>query len=112
MPGFKDPQLPTLEWFHENTLIIRGTSATLDKVPITIDTDGSKGYSAADGGFYTFKGKLTGTPDRLILHLKLVDSCYVMRRADGSDIDRTYSGRAEGGGTLTVEGVRYDLKKK
>jgi len=111
MPGYTDPVNPKAKWYHENRLAICGNSVTIEKVPITIE-DGKKCYSASDGGFYTFKGTIESTNDQLLLRLKLVDSCYVMRKADGSDVNRIYSGRINQDGSLEINKVHYDVKKK
>jgi hypothetical protein len=81
-PSHRDvtPDDITDRWYHENRLTIRGDSVFLERVPVVVDKDGEKGYSASDGGFYSYQGRIRQYPDSLVAHLRLVNSDYVLAR--------------------------------
>jgi hypothetical protein len=70
------PDEPKARWFHENTLVIRGDTVTLNKSPVWFK-DGEKFFSASDGGFYTYRGTLSFVDGQWRVTLLLTDSDYV-----------------------------------
>jgi hypothetical protein len=54
----KDVTKANAKWYHENVLLFRDDSVFLQQSPITI-LKGRKSYSASDGGFYSYVGKVT-----------------------------------------------------
>jgi len=70
------PDEKDTEWFHENTLVIRGKEAVLDLVPLSI-SHGVKSYSASDGGFLTFRGRFFEKDGNTLVALRLFQSDYV-----------------------------------
>ena len=81
MANLRDPLKPKARWFHENTLTISGADVTLNKVP-AFTNKGEKGYSASDGGFYTYRGTLNLTDGQWYIELLLTESDYVGFRID------------------------------
>lgn len=101
------------QWFHENTLTIKGNKVTLKKVPIIIKK-GEKEYSASDGGFYTYKGNIVFSKGKRILILVLVNSDYVPVRVDeGNDRHKPEQLKIDikKDGSLFIAGVLYKKKK-
>lgn len=76
------PADTTDRWFHENTLTFRADSVFIDKVPVSIGkymSKDSKRYSASDGGFYTYRGKIRRLPSgQLSVRALLVGHDYVL----------------------------------
>ncbi|WP_345117776.1 hypothetical protein [Hymenobacter algoricola] len=128
------PDDTTDRWYHENRLLIRGDSAFLEKMPVVIK-DGEKGYSASDGGFYTYKGRINAYPDSLVTRFRLVNHDYMLTRfrylrppgkdstlslgemvargiaeVDSSRFKVSYQLTTSPGG-LSMDGVTYELKK-
>ena len=68
---------PKAKWFHENRLLIRNDDAILDKVPVVV-SHGKKGYSASDGGFFTYRGRFSKKDDQIFVALRLCQSDYVL----------------------------------
>jgi hypothetical protein len=76
MPGYHDPDTPKDRWFYQNTLTIKGSNATLNKIPVSY-YKGRKSYSASDGGFYTYRGTVSFADGKWHIVFLLVDSDYV-----------------------------------
>ena len=79
---------PKWKWYRLNVLKIRGDSVFLDQIPISIYKKDTT-YSAADGGFYYYQGKiskLTDTTFSINLIEIFCDYCGtpVEKQADGS----------------------------
>lgn len=104
-------------WFHENRLLIRSDEAILDMVPITI-RHAQRGYSASDGGFFTYRAKFSREQARPVVALRLVQADYaliVVRNPDGSKYDayseiKTYAVTFSAG-VIKINGVRYKRTK-
>lgn len=71
------PDDTTDQWYHENTLTIRGDSVFLQGVPVAIK-DGQKSYSASDGGFYEFKGIISRNGDSTVANLLMTNHDYIL----------------------------------
>ena len=88
MLGFKrkhvDPEDPKARWFHENRLLIRNDDAILDKVPVVV-SHGKKGYSASDGGFFTYRARFSRKDGQIFVALRLCQSDYLVFPADKHD---------------------------
>jgi hypothetical protein len=104
-----DPEEPEVKWFYENKLIIRGNEAILDKVPVYF-RDGKKTYSAADGGFVTFRGRFLTKDGKALVSLRIFESDYIVFPIGPSSCEpysrvkvlpvKTNHGRIEIGGVL------------
>jgi hypothetical protein len=81
---YVDPEDPSAKWFHENRLLIRKDDAILDKVPVVVGR-GKKGYSASDGGFFTYRGRFSKKDGQIFVALRLCQSDYVIFPADKHD---------------------------
>ena len=68
---------PHASWFHENTLIVRGAEVILDMQPVVFHS-GKKTYSASDGGFLTYRGRLFYKSGQLFVSLRLFQSDYIV----------------------------------
>ncbi len=68
---------PKEVWFHEVQVVIKGSKITVDKIPVTFDSLGGKGYSGSDGGFWTYKGTLLKLGDCFAAKTRLVAFDYV-----------------------------------
>ena len=105
---YVDPGDPKAKWFHENRLLIRNDDAILDKVPVVV-SHGKKGYSASDGGFFTYRGRFSKKDGQIFVALRLCQSDYVLFPADKHDqyteiktyLVKVISGRLE------FDGVTY-----
>ena len=71
-----DPEEPDVKWFYENTLIIRENEAILDKTPVYFQK-GKKAYSAADGGFMTYRGRFFIKDGKTFVSLRIFKSDYI-----------------------------------
>ncbi|MCC2546929.1 hypothetical protein LJY25_10775 [Hymenobacter sp. BT175] len=95
------PEDTTDRWYHENRLTIRSDSVFLEKLPVVIKNH-QKGYSASDGGFYTYRGRISAYPDSLVARLRLVNQDYMLvnfrfLRPPGKDSTRSLAELVERG---------------
>jgi hypothetical protein len=69
------------EWYHECSLTIKGDSVWFEKNPISIK-NGHKFYSASDGAFYYYSGKLTNYKGKTFINLilKNCDYCPILTK--------------------------------
>ena len=67
----------TDRWCHENTVIVKADSIFLKSVPVVFYKNKPKAYSASDGGFYYYKGKLYRRGSQIIAKLLLTSHDYV-----------------------------------
>lgn len=107
------PEDPFTDWYHESTLFIRNNEVVIDKQPVTF-RKGKKTYSASDGGFLTFRGRIFFREHRRYVALRLVDSDYVMFRIGPGECE-PYSKidvfpMRISGKEIEVHGVRYKPK--
>src|ERR1039458_2603915 len=68
---------PHARWFHENTLVVRGTEVILDMNPVVFH-NGKKEYSASDGGFLAYRGRLIYKNGQLLVSLRIFESDYIV----------------------------------
>jgi len=101
---------PGTAWFHQNTLVIKGGHATLDKIPVWTKA-GKLVYSASDGGFYTYQGTVESIAGHCILHLKLTASDYVPVATRDRNASKELEVALNADGSLLIEGIRYRRKK-
>jgi len=102
------PEDPEAAWFHGNALLIRNDEAILDKVPIVIRR-GTKGYSASDGGFMTYRARFTMIDGRSVVALRLCQSDYLVFPVNKHDQYmeiKTYPVKVVPGG-IEIDGVPY-----
>jgi len=72
----QSPEQPDALWYYENTIVMRNGELILDKAPIWIQNE-KKGYSAADGGFISYRGRLLTKKGRLYVGLRPYASDYI-----------------------------------
>jgi len=63
-------------WYHENTMFIRNNELIYHLDPVTI-RNGVKSYSASDGGFMTYRGRIFTWRDGTYIALRLIDSDFI-----------------------------------
>jgi hypothetical protein len=97
-----DPSDPRAHWFHKCTLTIKGTNATLSKIPVFIK-EGAMSYSASDGGFLEYRGAAAFEGDHSTLYLALTASDYVQGAMATRMINVVYNEN----GSLQVGGQLY-----
>ena len=61
MPNLRDPVQPGAHRFHQNTLTIRGTHATLNKIPVAINA-GKMSYPKCGNGVSRKGAKQSNIP--------------------------------------------------
>src|SRR4051794_16141805 len=69
LPFRVDPAKPKWKWFHLSYLKIKGDSVFLDQSPVSIYKKDTS-FSASDGGFYYYSGKLFKVDTTLTINLK------------------------------------------
>jgi hypothetical protein len=100
------PEDPEEKWFYQDQLKFKGDSATLFQSPITIK-NGDTAYSASDGGFLFFKGKVESKDSFVHIVLTEVWTDYlgdIKIRNPGGNYKRVYRKRILDG-RLTEEGL-------
>lgn len=108
-PGFK--------WYHENKILIKGDNIFMDQNPLSIATeDQKKYYSASDGGFYYYSGKITKKDKLYYFDLTQLYCDYcpeeVVKQPDGSykkvekEIKKQLTGKIVDG-KLVIDGNTY-----
>jgi hypothetical protein len=105
------PEDPQVEWFHQNTLLVKDNEAILDKVPISIKQR-KKSYSASDGGFLTYRARFFEKDNQMFVGLRLIRCDYVLLPL-GHDPYReikTYPVKFLPG-YVEIDGVQYKRKK-
>jgi hypothetical protein len=96
---------PSQKWYHQIMLTLEGTKAKLDAVPIYFE-NGKKFWSASDGGFWVFEGRMSAKGEKFILDMKLTNSDY--SRIEKTE--RQWDLVVNPDGTLTVDKVVYKRK--
>ena len=101
------PEDKDTQWFHENTLVVRGNQAILDMVPVEF-RHGKKAYSASEGGFMTYRGSLLVRNGRVFMALRMFESDYI-EFAEG---EAKYKEIKEylvkhSAGRIEIDGVQY-----
>lgn len=81
---YVDPEDREARWFHENRLLVRNDEAILDKVTVVF-SHGKMGYSASDGGFFTYRARFSRRDGQVLVALRLCQSDYVLFPADKHD---------------------------
>jgi hypothetical protein len=71
------PEKPGDKWYHENIVYIRPDSLYLEGNPIIVHQNGEKSYSASDGGFYSYKGRINTAHSQLTARLLMVQHDYI-----------------------------------
>jgi len=65
------------KWYHENYVYIRPDSLFLEGNPIIISSKGDKSYSASDGGFYSYSGRIDTTKGKFVAKLLMFAHDYI-----------------------------------
>ena len=68
---------PGDKWYHENIVYIRPDSLFLAGSPVIVRRNGEKAYSASDGGFYSYSGRIDTTGGRLTARLHMFSHDYI-----------------------------------
>ena len=76
MKGFP-AEKPGDKWYHENIVYIRPDSLFLEGNPVVVHRNGDKGYSASDGGFYSYSGRIDTAGGRLAAQLRMFSHDYI-----------------------------------
>jgi hypothetical protein len=76
MKGFP-AEKPGDKWYHENYVYIRPDSLFLEGNPVIIRRNGEKGYSASDGGFYSYSGRIDTIKGKFIAKLLMFAHDYI-----------------------------------
>jgi hypothetical protein len=76
MRGFP-AEKPGDKWYHENYVYIRPDSLFLEGNPIVISSKGAKGYSASDGGFYSYSGRIDTIKGKFVAKLLMFAHDYI-----------------------------------
>ena len=71
------PEKPGDKWYHENFVYIRPDSLFLEGNPVVISQNGDKSYSASDGGFYSFSGRIDTASGKLVARLRMFAHDYI-----------------------------------
>ena len=69
------PDKPKLRWYHLTRLTIKGDSVWVNQSPISIHNRDTV-WSSSDGGFYSYKGKITVNGNRFVINLKMTKCDY------------------------------------
>lgn len=69
-------------FYRLHELTIKGTDLTIEISPVFIEK-GEIGYSASDGGFRTYKGKISQNGDKYQVKMQVTDAQYVLVPAGG-----------------------------
>jgi hypothetical protein len=68
---------PKEKWFYKVSVTILDSLISIEKSPIFFDSKGQINYSASDGGFLNYSGKLLKFGDYYIANTKLYDCDYI-----------------------------------
>jgi hypothetical protein len=69
------PDKPKLKWYHLTHLTIKGDSVWVHQSPISIYKHDTV-WSSSDGGFYSYKGKITIRGGQFFINLKMTKCDY------------------------------------
>jgi hypothetical protein len=69
-------KLPSEKWYYRVGIIIKDSLITLEKTPVSVDSTGQISYSASDGGFLSYTGKIEQCKNYYIAETKLTDCDY------------------------------------
>ncbi len=69
------PDKPKIKWYQLTHLTIKGDSVWVNQSPISIYKRDTV-WSASDGGFYNYKGKITVNEGQLVIDLKMTHCDY------------------------------------
>ena len=68
---------PNQKWFHRVEVTINGKNIVIRKTPVFTDSTGKLWHSASDGGFLTYKGKITKTAGLYVAKTQLSAFEYI-----------------------------------
>jgi hypothetical protein len=74
---FMKDSFPNQKWFHRVEVTINGNNIVIRKTPVFTDSTGKLWHSASDGGFLTYKGKITKTAGLYIAKTQLSAFDYI-----------------------------------
>ncbi|MDH3976645.1 MAG: hypothetical protein OEV42_20470 [Deltaproteobacteria bacterium] len=96
-------------WYHEHKLTIKGGAATISASPRTIK-NGKLFYSASDGGFFKYEGKIIFGANQPEIVIKVVDCDYCGKPVGGWK-EKKYPITIEDEVSFIFNSVRYMLQK-
>ncbi|RZK32934.1 MAG: hypothetical protein EOO61_16315 [Hymenobacter sp.] len=88
MKGFP-AERPGDKWYHENYVYVRPDSLFLEGNPVVISLNGEKVYSASDGGFYSYSGRIDTIKGKFVANLLMFAHDYIAAPIFISDKDTT-----------------------
>jgi hypothetical protein len=104
--GWKPLQQFEGKWFHKHQLELSGDQFTLKTSPRVVKK-GKIWSSAADGGFYTYKGKIFRKGKKLFVKMKVVECDYCGKPRKFPE--EIFEVILENDVTLLINNVRYVL---
>ena len=97
-------------WYHEHKLIIKGNAIRIEAAPRSIK-NGKLMYSASDGGFPTYEGKIFYKNGGKFIKLRVIKCDYCGRPVSGKWPEREFPIDLENEVTIVFDSVRYVLQE-
>jgi hypothetical protein len=98
-------------WYHEHKLVVKGNEIKINAFPRVIK-NGRLNYSASDGGFYTYEGKIYNDNNKKpYVKLKVINCDYCPVPVSGKWPENNYSIVIENEVTFVFGSVRYVLQE-
>src|SRR5690606_9083624 len=98
---FMKDSFPNQKWFHRVEVTINGKNIVIRKTPVFTDSTGKLWHSASDGGFLTYKGKITKAAGIYVAQTQLSSFDYIgfstfeppiiAKNADSSLINKAFN---------------------
>ena len=74
---YEKEKFPKEKWFYKVVVTIKDNLISIEKSPVFFDSKGKIVYSASDGGFLSYSGKLVKIDDYYVANTKLYDCDYI-----------------------------------
>lgn len=97
-------------WYHEHELVVKNDKVIIKASPIAIK-NGQLTYSASDGGFYTYEGKIHYKNNDPIIKIKIVNCDYCPVPVAGKWPEKVFNIIIENEVSFVFDSVRYVLKE-
>ena len=75
MKNYRDAKKPEYTWYHLSKLTFKGDSVFLEQSPVAIYKNDTS-FSASDGGFYSYSGKIQNYKGKAVASLRLLSCDY------------------------------------
>lgn len=108
--GDLTPDVKGDAFYHLHELSIRGKDLVIKISPIFIEK-GEMTYSASDGGFFTYKGKITRKGSKFQVKMQITDSDYSGVPSGGwpkLDVPLKVTSEVQ----LSLNGISYTLRER